>query len=325
MQVRFPRPLVSGDLIAIVAPSSGVGPEMHGRLDAAIQLLQARGLRVREGARLRSQTKGASASSAERAEELERMLTDPTVAGVMPPWGGDRAVEILSLLDFDHLAMSTPKWLIGFSDISTIQLPLLLRSGWASLHGPNLMQVPDPDLDAVSARVLDAWCLGAGCSFSQTPSAVSASWRLDGGCCPARFSGRLVGGCLDSISRLAGSPFGAIGDFVHSHREEGVILFLENAELKPFELARALCGLRLAGWFDGVAGVLIGRNAAASLTDASDFAARDALEAAMTGLPAPIIVDVDIGHVGPQWTLVQGAMAHVTWAEGSCLIEQKLR
>ncbi len=325
MPVRFPRPLFSGDLIAIVAPSSGVRPAMHARLDAAIEFLRARGLRVIEGKSLRDQTKGASASAAERAEELERVLTDPAVAGVMPPWGGERAVEILSLIDFERIAGSTPKWLVGFSDISTIQLPLLLRSGWASLHGPNLMQLPVPDLDAVSARVVEAWRLGAGSSFSQNASAASASWRLDGSSRSARFSGRLVGGCLDSISRLAGSPFGAVGDFASSHRDDGVILFLENAELKPFEMARALHGLRLAGWFDGVSGVLIGRNAAASTTNPSDFTARDALETALSGLSAPVLVDLNIGHVAPQWTLVQGAMAQVSWTEGSCSIEQGLR
>jgi len=90
-------------------------------------------------------------------------------------------------------------------------------------------------------------------------------------------------------------------------------------------MARALHGLRLAGWFDGVAGVLIGRNATASTTDPSDFDTRDALEAAMSGLSGPVIVDVDIGHVGPQWTLIQGATAHVSWSEGSCTIEQELR
>lgn len=134
-----------------------------------------------------------------------------------------------------------------------------------------------------------------------------------------------MGGCLDSISRLAGSPFGAVSDFARSRKDDGVILFLENAELQPFEMARALHGLRLAGWFDHVAGVLIGRNAAASTTDPSDFTTRDALEAAMTGISVPVIVDVDIGHVGPQLTLVQGAMAQVSWAEGSCAIEQELR
>jgi len=325
MPVRYPRPLLPGDRVAIVAPSSGVRPAMQTRLDAAIEFLRARGMCVLEGASLRSQTKGASASAAERAEELERVLTDPAVAGVMPPWGGERAVEILSLMDFERIAGSAPKWLIGFSDISTIQLPLLLCSGWASLHGPNLMQLPVPDLDAVSARVIDAWRLGAGDALSQTPSAASASWRLDGSSCSTRFSGRLVGGCLDSISRLAGSRFGAVGDFARSRKDDGVILFLENAELKPFEMARALNGLRLAGWFDSVSGVLIGRNAAASTTDPSDFATRDALEAAMSGLSAPVIVDVDVGHVGPQWTLVQGATAHVSWAEGSCSIEQELQ
>lgn len=324
MPVRFPRPLRPGDVISVVAPSSGVRPAMHSRLDAALELLRAKGFRPIEGTALRCQAKGESASAEARASELERALTDPGVAAVMPPWGGERAIEILRLLDFDRLARAEPRWLVGFSDISTIQVPLLLRAGWASLHGPNLMQLPGPDLDEASARVFDAWTLGPDTRLAQAPSSVTASWRLDGRAAGVRFSGRLVGGCVDAISRLAGSPFGRVSDFGRTYRDPGLVVFLENAELKPFELSRALTGLRLAGWFDDAAGVLIGRNAAAS-PDVSDFSARDALVAALGSLHCPVIADVDIGHVGPQWSLVQGAIAHVDWQAGACAIEQHLR
>jgi muramoyltetrapeptide carboxypeptidase LdcA involved in peptidoglycan recycling len=298
---------------------------MHARLDAAIEVLLTRGLRVSEGANLRSQVKGASASAEDRAAELARVLAEPSIAAVAPPWGGERAIEILRLMDFEGLARSEPKWLIGFSDISTIQVPLLLRSGWASLHCPNLMQLPAPEFDTVSARVFDAWGLGSGGCFSQNPSRASRSWRLDGGTSAVRFSGRLIGGCLDSISRLAGTEFGTVTDFARSHSADGTVVFLENAELKPFELARALHGLRLAGWFEGASGVLIGRDAGASSAAGSEFDARDALLGALGDLPCPVIAHVDIGHVGPQWSLVQGAIARVDWRDGSCSIEQELR
>lgn len=69
------------------------------------------------------------------------------MAAVIPPWGGEFAIEVLGRLDFDRLREASPKWFSGCSDLSTIQVPLLLRAGWASLHGPNLMQLWDPALD----------------------------------------------------------------------------------------------------------------------------------------------------------------------------------
>ena len=164
---RFPRALRPGDTVAVMAPSSGVRPAMHGRLDAALALLRGKGFEVREGRSLRRQEQGASASGPERAAELMAALLDPTVAAVIPPWGGELAIEVLEHLDFDRLRDASPKWFSGFSDLSTIQLPLLVRAGWASLHGPNLMQLADPALDGVSARIFDAWASGAGAELAQ--------------------------------------------------------------------------------------------------------------------------------------------------------------
>src|SRR5574343_789281 len=126
---RCPRPLQSGDLIAVSAPSSGVDASRHARLERALAALRQRGYRVLEGDCLREQRQQASAPAAQRAAELMRLLRDPAVAAVMPPWGGERAIELLPLLDFEALAALPPKWPVGFSDLSTLQLPLLLRRG----------------------------------------------------------------------------------------------------------------------------------------------------------------------------------------------------
>ena len=56
MNIRYPKPLASGDLIAITAPSAGVSESMHPRLDLAIGALRQRGYRVVEGGCLRQNT-----------------------------------------------------------------------------------------------------------------------------------------------------------------------------------------------------------------------------------------------------------------------------
>lgn len=67
------------------------------------------------------------------------MLTDPRMRAGVPPWGGEGALELLSLLDFDAIGAAEPTWLVGYSDTSTLMLPLTLRTGVATLHAPNLM------------------------------------------------------------------------------------------------------------------------------------------------------------------------------------------
>src|SRR6478735_9826952 len=83
-----------------------------------------------------------SAPAAERAHELMWMLTDPTIRAVVPPWGGELAIDLLPLLDWDAIASAEPPWFVGCSDISTLLTPITLRTGVATLHGNNLMDTP---------------------------------------------------------------------------------------------------------------------------------------------------------------------------------------
>ena len=65
-----------------------------------------------------------SAPKEQRAAELVAFLTDPDVAAVIPPWGGETAIDLLDQLDWDALAAAEPTWLVGWSDISPLLLPL---------------------------------------------------------------------------------------------------------------------------------------------------------------------------------------------------------
>ena len=279
---NFPKPLRPGDLIAITAPSSGVAPGQHARLDLVLAHLRALGYQVVEGECLREQHKDASAPREKRARELMRFLSDPAVSAVMPPWGGELAIELLELIDFDALKQIEPKWFLGFSDLSTLQMPLTLISGWATAHGSNLMDLAPTQTDPLTSSVLsvlasdwDAPVLQRSSTRYQktrTPFEVRADaplnlteptlWRrLDGSNDSIEFDGRLIGGCLDTIVCLAGSKFGDVPRYVRGCADEGAILYLENCELNPANLLRALWCLKLNGWFEGLSGLLIGRSA----------------------------------------------------------------
>ena len=109
------------------------------RLKVATCWLRERGYQVAVGQCLDGDSSHVSAPAVERADELQRMLTDPQIRAVVPPWGGETAIDLLDLLDWDAIAAAEPTWVVGFSDISTLLLPLTTRAGWATLHGANLM------------------------------------------------------------------------------------------------------------------------------------------------------------------------------------------
>jgi muramoyltetrapeptide carboxypeptidase LdcA involved in peptidoglycan recycling len=226
---------------------------------------------------------------------------------------------------------------LGYSDISTLMLPLLLEAGWASAHGPNLMDLVPRQTDPLSSRALDA--LSTEDPFVQRSSThyqtAFVDWRqkpgaafvldqptdvrtLGGGAVRAR--GRLVGGCIDTIMSLVGSRYGDVPRFVREQKGEGVILFLENCDLDPSRYTRALYHLKLAGWFDGVAAVLVGRTQARE-TDAR--AQETALARVFSGSRVPVVHGADVGHQPPQWTLIQGALATLEVEGGRASIRQE--
>lgn len=336
--IRYPRPLSAGSRIVVTAPSSGVEPPLHARLDLCLAHLRAQGYVVEEGRCLRTQQQGASAPAAERAAELERTLMRDDVDAVIPPWGGELAMQLLDLLDWGALARTRPKWVLGYSDTSTWMLPLTLRLGWATVHGPCLMdQVPAQD-DPLTRDALHALRLGEGQMLRQRQSRAWQRQWSDFASAPASsytltepthwrslhgatrrvtreaFDGRLIGGCIDTLVHTAGTAYGDVAAFIARHRTEGVILYLENAEMSPAALLRALHRLRWAGWLDGLSGLLLGRHAAPDTAKPEQLNFDEALRQTLAGLPCPVLLDVDIGHVPPQLVLVNGAHAQVRWS-----------
>ncbi|MHB1475511.1 MAG: LD-carboxypeptidase [Dermatophilaceae bacterium] len=111
------------------------------RLDFCLEFLRQKGFEVVLGDCMDG-SRYVSAPAAERATELTAMLIDPTIRAVIPPWGGELAIDLLPHLDWSRIGAADPTWLVGFSDISTLITSLTLRTGIATIHGNNLMDTP---------------------------------------------------------------------------------------------------------------------------------------------------------------------------------------
>ena len=346
MPISYPAPLQPGDRIAVTAPSSGVEPALHPRLDLVIEHLRTQGFIVEEGQCLRDEQHSASAPAAQRAAELMHYLLREDIAAIIPPWGGERAIELLDRLDWVALQAARPKWLLGFSDTSTWLLPVTLRLGWATAHGPGLMDLAPGQDDPLTSQTLAHLATAAGGEVRQRQSAL---WQLkwtDFAVSPdctfnltettrwqplnaaaegsIAFGGRLIGGCIDTLMHTAGTEQGDVRGFIREHAATGVVLFLENSGLSPTDLVRALHRLRWSGWLDGLAGLLMGRSAAPDTTGVHQLRYADALTSTLGGLACPVLWDVCIGHLPPQMLLVNGALATVTHSpqDGGAILQR---
>lgn len=323
------------------APSAGVAPRNRARLDVAVAHVTARGYAVRLGDLVTGEGI-ASGPPAARVAELTAMVADPDVRAVVPPWGGEIALDLLGRLDWAALA-ADPTWFVGYSDIATLLLPLTLTTGVATLHGQNLMEtpyrVPAPMLawlDVVTAApgatlvqgAAPRYESGAPADFAAHPDVTEHALDAPGGWTrldatgDVRVTGRLVGGCLETVAHLAGTPFGDVRRFVAEHAPEGTVVYLESAGSDAADVTRRLLGLRYAGWFDDARAVLLGRTRGADLPG---WTQHDAARHALGDLGVPVLADVDCGHVAPHLALVNGALATVEHSAAGSVLTQTLR
>ncbi|WP_199547565.1 S66 peptidase family protein [Streptomyces sp. N35] len=341
MAIRYPSPLRPGDRVGVTSPSSGVAKELRARLEVAVRDVRDRGYEVVIG-RCMDGSGHVSAPAADRAAELMAMLTDPGIKAVVPPWGGETAIDLLPLLDWDRLRAAEPTWLVGFSDTATLITPLTLLTGTATIHGNNLMDTPYRVPDGLCSW-LDIVAAPPGHRFAQHPPGrrrspgfddfatfpdvreytldAAGTWtRLDGSGA-VEAEGRLIGGCIEMLCNLAGTTYLDVSAFARDEAPEGLLVYVEAADNDAFTICRNLHGMRLAGFFDRANAVLVAR------TDAPDnrsLSQHEAVLDALGSLDVPIIADVECGHVPPYMPIVNGAYGRIVHAPGRSELTQTL-
>lgn len=325
--LKFPAPLRPGDRIGVTSPSAGVGPRGTARIDFAIKHLRARGYDVTVGDCMGAD-QWVSAPKEQRAAELTSMLLDPTIRAVVPPWGGaGTALDLLDRLDYDAIAAAEPTWVVGYSDSSTWMTPLTLRAGLATLHGDNLADTPyaspselvhwtafasgPRDVTQHDSRTIARYRSLDEPDATTWPAVGEGSWSLHG---PdvLDIEGVLIGGCIETMSSIAGTPYGDLRSFGAKHGP--LVVYLEAADENAYNICRYLHTLRYHGWFDHAAAILLGRtNAPSGNGNDADpgLTQRDAVLDALGGLGIPLVFDMEIGHVPPHLPLLNGARAHV--------------
>lgn len=245
-----PRQLRPGDRVAIVAPASPFrADELTEGLDimAELGLVPVLGPNV---GHLRSKNIHA-ASVEERVEELMWAFDDPSIKAIVAATGGCGSAGVLPYLDYNAIARSR-KVLLGMSDITALNTGLLSQAGLISFNGqsPNIrldkgerMRLADSESFRLTLQLLmdsREWGQRPFDINQYTPRTVS----------PGRASGPVVGGNLDTFSRLLGTPF--------MPNLAGAILFIEDVHKEGETIARELLHMQLAGVLDQVAGVVIG-------------------------------------------------------------------
>jgi len=234
-----------------------------------------------------------------RLDDFRAAFSDPYTSIVMAIRGGYGSNYLLENLDLDTIA-AHPKPLFAYSDLTGLQLRLLNKLGIPAFHGPMLAaDFYRPD----GVHLSSFRSALAGDLYSLGPPEGLRLLRPGKNQAPAR--GTLYGGCLSILVSLLGTPWEPL--------TEGSLLFLEDTNVKPYQIDRMIWQLRTAQKLDAVSGIVFGE----MLDCVSPGSAPDLLDqailCALDDFPGPIAIGLRSGHVSREnVTLTFGVEAELT-------------
>ena len=233
-----PAFLKAGDKIALLSPSYHTPME---NVEAAAAVLQGWGFEPVIGPHVGEVYRGKYAGKPkERVSDLEWALKDPSIKAILCNRGGYGTIRLVDLLPQEALS-AHPKWLVGYSDITTL-LEMETRAGVMSIHGTmgtHLAQTRGLDPSSTLLRDL---LMGKVPAY-EVPAHPENR--------PGHATGVLVGGNLCTFTPILGTQADAtLG--------RDVILFIEEVGEDMSHIDRLVNTLILNGIFDRCKGIVLG-------------------------------------------------------------------
>lgn len=285
----------------IVAPASA--PRQPERYTAGVQALQ-REWTLTEAYAPTPPHGYLSMPDAERAAQLEHALTAPGVEAVLCARGGYGTMRLLPHLDWEAIARATPRWIVGYSDITALQWACWTHLRWPSLSGPVVTEWAQ-----LTAAMRDA-------VFRATnPAPYTPTWNSHPAPTPwttGTACGPLLGGTLSVLTRLLGTP--------HMPDLTGVILLLEDVQEPPYAVDRMLMHLELAGVLDALAGVLLGQFSVPDAVRQPSLSMETVLRDYFTDRPYPVLAEVPYGHLLPRCIWPMGVPVRLDTSAPTALV-----
>jgi muramoyltetrapeptide carboxypeptidase len=245
-------------------------------------------------------------SAEERLGGFLNALADKQIAGLVALRGGYGSTYLLDSLPRQPL--DSVKCVIGYSDLTALQTYLWQQSGWVTLHGPMLAAGFDRGANDLRGYDED--------SFLQAVSNTKGNWsvNLSGEVlAPGVAEGRILGGCLTILQTSLGTPWELDTD--------GALLVLEDTQVKPYQVDRALMHLKQAGKLQNLCGVILGEFPGSEPTAADSPTVHAVCERILGPLRIPIVFGAPVGHAKrPMLTIPLGIRARLS-AKGEGTLE----
>jgi muramoyltetrapeptide carboxypeptidase len=300
--VRKPRAVAAGARVAVFAPAS---PGSEAKAAAGVTELRRLGFAVE--APIAGRMDGYFAASTEaRRTELLKLLSRADVDALVGLRGGYGSNYLLD--DKLEAAAASPKALLGFSDLTWLQIFLWQRRQWVTFYGP--MVAAGFDAGAGMAGGYDE------ASLRSALSGESSQWEV-----PLRgdavvtgiAEGRLVGGAMTMVEATFGTPW--------ELDTRGAILILEDRAMKPYQVDRVLMHFLQAGKLKDVKGIVLGDFPECEPPVTGSPTVREVVARILGPLGIPVVFGAPVGHtLRPMLTIPLGVTARLH-ADGEGTLE----
>lgn len=280
-----PAYLKAGDRVALISPSYFTPMENVGK---TADVLLSWGLVPVVGPNVGKIVDGRYAgTAAERIYDIQWALNDSTIKAIICNRGGYGTIQLIDQLTLAELKAS-PKWLVGFSDISTLH-GLWNRAGVMSIHGTMSSFLAKGGTDETSTLMRDLL-------MGRVPRYDLPAHRQN---IEGKASGVLVGGNLCTFAPNLGSQADAtLG--------KDLILFVEEVGESMHNIDRQMRILQMNGVLDRCKGVILGE-----FSDCGTEFTYESVEAMLHEMlkdyKIPVLCGFPAGHGDVNLPLVMGA------------------
>ena len=232
-----PPALEKGDKIGLIAPGETI-PRKTGEL--GISVLSRMGWKPVHGQHVYERYGFLSGKDEQRASDIHGFVRNPAVRGIFAMAGGSNANRLLPLLDWKAIRKNPKIW-YGMSDVSTLLNAVYAKTGMAAFHGMSVLHLKHHD--SVTQQFMRN-------AFSSEPVG-QAHWHKTQVVKEGKCTGRLIGGNLESVSNLLGTPY--------CPSWKNSLFFWEELKETNAEISRMLMNYKNAGVFDKINGMIVGK------------------------------------------------------------------
>jgi muramoyltetrapeptide carboxypeptidase len=317
MKLIKPKALKHGSTFGVIATGNPITLCNDNAITRSYNFLREKGFKIIEAECCRKNTGHTAGTVNERVDNLHQFFLDPKIDAILTFWGGYNTHQLLEYLDYD-LIRDNPKILLGYSDVTSLQIAVFRETGLVTFSGPAAITfakpvVPDFTWDYLEKTLInpvDVLPITRSGTFSDNKWWEDTNHMMHFDTTPewkvfrkGAAQGRILAGNTGTLLLLAGTRFWP--DF------ENCILFLEEDEIETTRtIDRMFTQLRHIGVFEKILGLVIGRFSR-EVNFTNDDSLEMILEDALKGYQFPVITGVDFGHTDPLITIPNGIRCEI--------------